>query len=88
MKQKSVITIISAIALLASPVRAADTQTEIAHATLATAGGAAAGGITFAAVGSGGMVIAGTALSIGAAPIIAAGAIVGLAGYGFYRIFN
>ena len=90
MKQKHVITIISTLALLASPLRAEDidTKTEAARATVALGAGAAAGGATFAAVGSGGMVIGGAAISIGAAPIIIVGGIVGLAGYGIWRIFN
>ena len=32
--------------------------------------------------------VAGTAVSIGAAPIVAIGAVIGLAGYGIYRIFK
>jgi len=71
------------ISLLASPICAAD-QGGIKNASVAAAGGAAVGGLTFTAVGSGGLVIAGTALSIGAVPFIAAGAVVGLAGYGVY----
>ncbi|HCJ51641.1 MAG TPA: hypothetical protein DHV67_07305 [Gallionella sp.] len=73
--------------LFVSPICAADQDMEVKKAVIAAAGGAAAGGLTFAAVGSGGLVIAGTALSIGAAPFIAAGAVVGLAGYGVYSAF-
>jgi hypothetical protein len=75
------------LSLSASPIHAAEQGERVKKATLAAAGGAAVGGLTFTAVGSGGLVIAGTALSIGAAPFIAAGAVVGLAGYGAYSVF-
>jgi len=73
------------MSLVATPTYAATRDAEVKKAGVAAVGGAAAGGLTFVAVGSGGLVIAGTALSIGAAPFIAAGAVVGLAGYGVYR---
>lgn len=72
------------MSLFASPICAADQGARVKNASVAAAGGAAVGGLTFTAVGSGGLVIAGTALSIGAVPFIAAGAVVGLAGYGVY----
>ena len=87
MKFKSIITLLSALALFASPVRA-DTKTEAIKAGGATVAGAAVGGGVWAAVGSGGLVIGGGAVSVAAAPFIAAGAVVGLAGYGVYRIFK
>ena len=88
MKIKSIITVISAVALLTSPVRANDTKTEVIKAGGAAAAGAAAGGAIAATTGSIGVAVAGTAVSIGAAPIVAAGAVIGLAGYGIYRIFK
>ena len=88
MKLKSMMTALTALALMASPVRASDTKTEAIKAGGAVATGAAAGGVTFAAVGSGGLAIGGTAVAVGAAPFVAIGAVVGLAGYGIYRIFK
>ncbi len=88
MKLKSIITLISAMALLTSPVHANDTKTEAIKAGGAAAAGAAAGGAVVATTGSIGVAIAGTAVSVGAAPIVAVGAIIGLAGYGIYRIFK
>jgi hypothetical protein len=88
MKIKSIITVISVIALLASPVRANDTKTEALKAGGAAAAGAVAGGAVVATTGSIGVAVAGTAVSIGAAPIVAIGAVIGLAGYGIYRIFK
>ena len=54
----------------------------------AAAAGAAAGAVTSSVVGGMGLTVAGTALSIGAAPVIAVGAVVGLAGYGIYKLFG
>jgi hypothetical protein len=88
MKLKKLVTIASALALLASPVRAGDTKDEAIKAGGAAAVGAAAGGATFAITGPVGLAIGGTAVSIGAAPFVAVGAVVGLAGYGIYRIFK
>jgi hypothetical protein len=88
MKIKSIITVISALALLASPVRANDTKSEIIKAGGAAAAGAVAGGAVVATTGSIGVAVAGTAVSVGAAPIVAVGAVIGLAGYGIYRIFK
>jgi hypothetical protein len=50
--------------------------------------GAAAGGVTAASVGGMGLAVGGTAVSIGAAPVVAAGAVLGLAAYGMYRLFR
>lgn len=72
--------------LVTSPVRAADKTNEAVKAGGAAAAGAAVGGGTFAVVGPGGLAIAGTAVTVGLAPFVAAGAIVGLAGYGIYRL--
>ena len=82
--------ICASLALIASPAHAADKKEsgqipESAKAGGAAAVGAAAGGAVFGVVGSGGLAIAGTALTIGAAPFVAAGAVLGLAGYGVYR---
>jgi hypothetical protein len=35
-----------------------------------------------------GLAVGGTAVGIGAAPVVAAGAVVGLAAYGFKKIFD
>jgi hypothetical protein len=56
--------------------------------TLAAAAGAAAGAEVATTIGGMGLTVAGTAVSIGAAPVIAAGAIVGLAGYGVYKLLG
>ena len=73
------------VLLVSSPVHAADKTDEAIKAGGAVAAGAAVGGGTFALVGSGGLAIAGTAVTVGLAPFLAAGAVVGLAGYGNYR---
>lgn len=73
---------------LVSLSHASDQSSEVIKATGAAATGAAIGGATFAAIGSGGLAIAGTAVTISAAPFVAAGTVVGLAGYGIYRVFS
>jgi hypothetical protein len=73
------------VLLVTSPVHAADKTDEAIKAGGAVAAGAAVGGGAFAIVGSGGLAIAGTAVTVGLAPFVAAGAVVGLAGYGIYR---
>lgn len=73
-------------ALVAFPVQSADKSNETIKAGGAVAAGAVVGGGAFAIVGSGGLAIAGTAVTIGLAPFVAAGAVVGLAGYGVYRL--
>lgn len=88
MKLKSIITFISAAALLTTPIHAKDTKSEAIKAGGAAVAGAVAGGAVVASTGSIGVAVAGTAVSIGAAPIVAAGAVIGLAGYGLYRIFK
>ena len=89
---KTLLTIITAVAMFAQPVMADQkpdrTNTKALQAGGATVAGAAAGAVTWAAVGSGGLVIGGGAVAVGAAPIIAVGAVVGLAGYGVYSVFN
>ena len=52
------------------------------------AAGAAAGAATFAGIGGLGLAIGGSALAIGTAPVVAVGSVVGLAGYGIYRLFG
>lgn len=53
----------------------------------AAVAGAAAGWAFAAEIGTMGLTAAGTGLSIGAAPVIAAGAIIGMAGFGIYKMF-
>ncbi len=72
----------ASILLCVSSAHAGDQTPEVLKAGGAVAGGAALGGAAFVAVGSGGLAIAGTAVAVGAAPFVAAGAVVGLAGYG------
>jgi hypothetical protein len=73
------------VLLVTSSAHAADKTDEAIKAGGAVAAGAAVGGGAFAIVGSGGLAIAGTAVTVGLAPFVAAGAVVGLAGYGIYR---
>jgi hypothetical protein len=82
------IAVVVLTALFVSTSHAGDREDEALKAGGAAAGGAVVGGATFAAVGSGGLAIAGTAVTIGAAPFVAAGAVIGLAGYGIYRVFS
>lgn len=79
-------TFLALASLSAAPAQAGDQKTEALKAGGAVAVGAVAGGGAFAVIGSGGLAIAGTAVTIGAAPFIAVGAVVGLAGYGIYRL--
>jgi hypothetical protein len=51
------------------------------------AGGAAAGAGVAGAVGGMGLAVGGTAVAIGAAPVVAAGAVIGLAVYGLKKAF-
>ena len=51
------------------------------------AGGAAAGAGVAATVGGMGLAVGGTAVAITAAPVVAGGAVVGLAAYGFKKAF-
>lgn len=85
MKSRLLIVLILA-ALSTSPAHAGDQKSEALKAGGALAAGAAVGGTAFAVIGAGGLAIAGTALTVGAAPFIAVGAVVGLAGYGVYRV--
>ena len=64
------------VLLVSSPLHAADKTDEAIKA----------GGGAFAIVGSGDLAIAGTVETVGLAPFVAAGAVVGLAGYGIYRL--
>lgn len=88
MKLKSIITILTCLSLMGSPATAKDRTKEAVKAGGAATAGALAGGGTYALTGSIGVAVGGTAFSIGAAPIVAAGAILGVAGYGIYRIFK
>ena len=54
----------------------------------AVTAGAAAGAAGYAAIGGMGLTVGGTAMAIGVAPFVAAGAVVGLAGYGVYKLFG
>ena len=47
--------------------------------------GAVGGAIASSTIGGMGLVVGGTAVSIGLAPVAAVGGILGLAGYGIYR---
>ena len=85
MKIKSIITLLSALALLTSPVCAID---ETSKAGIAVGAGAAAGATTSAVVGTIGVAIGGTAVAVRMIPVTIVGGVVGLAGYGIYRIFN
>ena len=85
MNLKSIITLASALALLASPARAIDETTK---AGLAAGVGVAAGATTSAVVGTIGVAVGGTAVAIGMAPVAIVGGVFGLAGYGIYRLFN
>lgn len=51
-------------------------------------GGAVAGGVVASTVGGMGLAVGGTAFSIGAVPVVAAGAVVGLAAYGLKASLN
>lgn len=84
----NVLAVIFMTLLVVSTSHAGEKANEALKAGGAAAGGAVAGGATFAAIGSGGLAIAGTAVTVGAAPFVAAGAVVGLAGYGIYRVFS
>jgi hypothetical protein len=64
------------------------TKGELLKAGAAVTAGAGAGAITAGSIGGIGMVVGGVGLSVGAMPIIVAGGIVGLAGYGLYRLFS
>jgi hypothetical protein len=75
-----------AFALLAPNAEAADTRSEWAKASGAVAAGAVGGGAAYAAIGSVGVAAAGTAVSVGFLPFVAIGAVVGVAGYGVYRL--
>jgi hypothetical protein len=61
---------------------------DVVEAAAFAAGGAAAGAGVAGAVGGMGLAVGGGAVAIGAAPVIAAGAIVGLAAYGLKKIFS
>lgn len=61
---------------------------EVLKATGAAAIGGVAGVGVAGAVGGMGLTLLGTAVSIGLAPMIGAGAVVGLAGYGVYRAIS
>lgn len=54
----------------------------------AVAAGAAAGSIVAGAVGNMGLALGGKAIAIGAAPVVAAGAVVGLAAYGIAKMLD
>jgi len=63
-------------------------ENEMKEAAGFTAGGAAAIPAPAAAVGGMGLAVGGTAIAIGTAPVVAAGAVVGLAAYGLKKAFN
>ena len=57
-------------------------------ATAYAGAGLAAGAVVTEVFGGTGLAVGGTAIAIGAAPVIAAGAVVGLAAYGLKKIFE
>ena len=61
-------------------------ENHIASAAIATGTGAAVGAGTSLSVGGIGLAVGGTGLSIGLFPFVIAGGVVGLAGYGIYRL--
>ena len=85
---KRILTLIASIAILSTSMNAAEPKPEpsskMKTAAVAGAGGAVAGVGVWAAIGSGGLLICGTGVAVGIAPFAAAGAVVGLAGYGVY----
>ena len=70
---------VAALLISASAAQATEQKDEAIKAGGAVAAGAAVGGGAFALVGTGGLAIAGTAVTIGLAPFVAVGAVVGLA---------
>ena len=58
-----------------------------AEAVVFVAGGAATGAGVAATVGTMGLVFGGTAVAITAAPVVAAGAVFGMAAYGLKKLF-
>jgi len=63
-------------------------ENDLQEAAGFTAGGAAAGAGVAATVGGMGLAVGGTAVGIGMAPVVAAGAVVGLAAYGLKKVFD
>lgn len=61
-------------------------KAEVAGGYLAA--GAAAGVVAAEVIGDMGLAVGGTAVAIGAAPVIAAGAVVGMAAYGFKKFLE
>ena len=59
-----------------------------AFAVGAIAAGAVGGAGVSSAIGGMGLAVAGTAVGVGMAPIVGAGAVVGLAGYGVKKLFD
>ncbi|MTJ15000.1 hypothetical protein FJR11_20960 [Anabaena sp. UHCC 0187] len=51
-------------------------------------GGAAAGAVVAETVGGMGLAVGGTAVSIGAAPVVAAGVVIGASAYGLKKLFE
>ena len=85
MKIKSIIALASVLALQAAPVRAIGEPAKVA---IAVGSGVTVGVGASATVGSIGVAVGGTAFAIGMAPVAVVGGIVGLAGYGIYRLFH
>ncbi|MGF1538229.1 MAG: hypothetical protein ACFB4J_17330 [Elainellaceae cyanobacterium] len=63
-----------------------DKSQDTVEFTLFTATGAAAGAGVAATVGGMGLAVGGTAVAITAAPVVAAGAVVGVAAYGLKKV--
>jgi integral membrane sensor domain MASE1 len=64
-----------------------DPQKNMVEAGIFAGGGAVTGALVSAKVGSAALAVAGTTLSLGIAPVAAAGAVVGLASYGLKKTF-
>lgn len=63
-------------------------EKDIQEAGAFAAGGAVAGAGVAATVGGMGLAVGGTAVAIGAAPVVAVGAVAGLAAYGIKKLFD
>jgi hypothetical protein len=87
---KVIQSVLLSVALLASPVSAADTKQETIKAGVSTVGAGAVGYIAVEASGLTAMGLVGPSAAFGMAlgPVGAGvGALIGLAGYGLYRVF-
>jgi len=65
-----------------------DEQDKLTEAGLFTAAGAGLGAASSALLGGIGVAVGGTAFAVGMAPLAAAGAVVGLAGWGLKKVLD